>query len=118
MKKKKPKNKMGIVSKGRSQNKPENLEITASRTNSHLYLQALLGNGSFTILNSSSLELSKRSGIKMKRGKLCALLVGRQLAIRSSAVGIHKASFNRLSFKYHGLIRMLAEAARNYGLCF
>ncbi|AGO28338.1 50S ribosomal subunit protein L18 [Candidatus Tremblaya phenacola PAVE] len=118
MKKKEPKNKIRIVRKSLPQPKPGNLEIVARRTNSHLYLQALLGNGSFTILNSSSLGLSKRSGIKMRKGKLCALLVGRQLAIKTTAVGIQKARFNRLNFKYHGLIKMLAEAARNYGLCF
>lgn len=94
------------------------LKVAAVRTNSHLYLQILSGDGSYIVQQSSSLSQAKRSGSRTQKDKANALLVGRSLAVRSSAVGMRKVSFNRLGSKYHGHIKMMAEAARNYGLNF
>lgn len=101
-----------------------NFRVTTNKTNCHLYLRALSGSvggatgGHCTVASISTLDTSKRTGIKMKRSKLNALLTGRTLALRLTTTGIRKVSFSRLNHKYHGLIRMVAESARNYGLCF
>ncbi len=47
-----------------------------------------------------------------------AAVVGRFVAERAKQAGIDKVCFDRRSYKYHGRVRALAEAARAAGLQF
>ena len=56
----------------------------------------------------------------MKYGgnKAAAKLVGRIVAERAKQAGIDKVCFDRRSYKYHGRVAALAQAAREAGLQF
>jgi large subunit ribosomal protein L18 len=45
-------------------------------------------------------------------------VVGRVVAERAKKAGIDKICFDRRSYKYHGRVAALAEAAREAGLQF
>ena len=45
-------------------------------------------------------------------------MVGKKIAERSIAKGIKDVAFDKGRYKYHGLIKILAESARAEGLNF
>ncbi len=69
-----------------------------------------------TLASSSSLEKSIKD--KKLQRKEIAELVGKTIAKKIISKGIDKVAFDRGKYKYHGLIKILAEAARSEGLNF
>ena len=55
---------------------------------------------------------------ELKARKEAAELIGKTIAKKIISKGIDKVAFDRGRYKYHGLIKILAEAARIEGLNF
>ena len=53
-----------------------------------------------------------------KQRKEIAEQIGKNIAKKIISKGIDKVAFDRGKYKYHGLIKILAEAARSEGLNF
>ena len=68
------------------------------------------------IVKNDSLEKDLKSD-KLNRKEL-AEKIGQQIAKRSIQSGIKDVAFDKGKYKYHGIIKILAEAARNEGLNF
>ena len=63
--------------------------------------------------------LAMASGLGLKStGKVLAREVGKELATRLLAKKISQAVFDKRHYRYHGLIKELAEGAREAGLKF
>jgi large subunit ribosomal protein L18 len=56
--------------------------------------------------------------VKSGGNKDAAAAVGKSLAERAQAAGLKKVCFDRGSYKYHGRVASLADAARAAGLEF
>ena len=90
--------------------------LSVFRSNNHLYAQLIDDSNGITIASSSSLEKSIKE--KNLNKKEIAKLIGENIAKKVISKGIDKVSFDRGKYKYHGLIKILAEAARGEGLNF
>ena len=90
--------------------------LSVFRSNNHLYAQLIDDNSGTTLASSSSLEKSIRD--KKLQRKEIAELIGKNIAKKIISKGIDKVAFDRGKYKYHGLIKILAEAARSEGLNF
>ena len=90
--------------------------LTVFRSNNHIYAQLIDDNKGVTIASSSSLEKSLKD--KKLSKKEIAELIGKNIAKKIISKGIDKVAFDRGKYKYHGLIKILAEAARVEGLNF
>ena len=90
--------------------------LSVFRSNNHLYAQLIDDSNGITIASSSSLEKSIKDK-KLKRKEI-AELIGKNIAKKIISKGIDKVAFDRGKYKYHGLIKILAEAARSEGLNF
>ena len=90
--------------------------LTVFRSNNHIYAQLIDDIKGITIASSSSLEKSIRS--KNLSRKELAEHIGKNIAKKIISKGIDKVAFDRGKYKYHGLIKILAEAARVEGLNF
>ena len=88
--------------------------LSVFRSNNHLYAQLIDDNNGITIASSSSLEKSIKD--KKLQRKEIAELIGKNIAKKIISKGIDKVAFDRGKYKYHGLIKILAEAARSEGL--
>tara|TARA_B100000963_G_C22259528_1_gene507864 strand:- start:218 stop:550 length:333 start_codon:yes stop_codon:yes gene_type:complete len=90
--------------------------LTVFKSNSHIYVQLIDDLKGETLASSSSLE----TGIKEKKlsRKEIAELIGKEIAKKTISKGIKEVAFDRGKYKYHGIIKILAEAARNEGLNF
>ncbi len=90
--------------------------LTVFRSNNHIYVQLIDDNNGVTLASASSLEKSIRD--KNLQRKEMAEIIGKNIAKKIIAKGIDKVAFDRGKYKYHGLIKILADAARSEGLNF
>ena len=90
--------------------------LSVFRSNNHLYAQLIDDSNGITIASASSLEKSIKD--KKLQRKEIAELIGKNIAKKIISKGIDKVAFDRGKYKYHGLIKILAEAARSEGLNF
>jgi len=88
------------------------------KSNKHVYAQLiddLLGQ---TLVAASTQSSEIAGEIEGTPREESARVVGRHLAERAEDKGIDKAVFDRSGYKYHGVIKALAEGAREGGLDF
>ena len=94
----------------KSQNLPR---LTVFKSSQHIYAQIIDSSGSKVLAATSTLDNS----IKSKgRSVESAKEVGEKIADLSIKSGIKKVIFDRSGYRYHGRIKMIAEAAREKGL--
>jgi len=88
--------------------------LTVFRSSKNIYAQLIDDNKRTTIASASSKEKNIEKNNKTELSKV----VGKLIAERSIAKGIKEVYFDRGSYKYHGRVKSLAEAARTGGLKF
>ena len=100
--------------KTRMRIKSRNLpRLTVFKSSQHIYAQIIDSSGSKVLAATSTLDKS----IKSKgRSVQSAKEVGEKIADLSIKNGIKKVIFDRSGYRYHGRIKMIAEAAREKGL--
>ena len=91
--------------------------LTVFRSNNHLYAQIINDEKGVTIAFASSLEKAFKVKKNISRKEL-AENIGKEIAKRSIKNGIKEVAFDKGKYKYHGIIKILAEAARAGGLVF
>jgi large subunit ribosomal protein L18 len=82
----------------------------------YIYAQILDDALGQTLISASSLDPDVRAHTQSKTED--ARLVGTLLGRRALEKGIDQVSFDRGGYKYHGRVKVLAEAAREAGLKF
>jgi large subunit ribosomal protein L18 len=71
-----------------------------------------------TLAQASTVEPEVKGQQAYGGNKAAAAIVGRVVAQRAKKAGIDKVCFDRRSYKYHGRVQALANAAREAGLQF
>jgi large subunit ribosomal protein L18 len=91
--------------------------MSVFRSNKNIFVQVIDDINKVTITAASSLEkdIAEKTGITKKEQ---AALVGKLIAQKSVQAGIDQVVFDRGGYLYHGRIKSLADAAREYGLKF
>ena len=87
--------------------------LSVSKTNKHLFAQLIDDENGNTLAAAGTLSKEK-----LKKSKDSAKLIGTKLAEIAKEKKINSIIFDRGRFKYHGLIALLAEGAREGGLEF
>ena len=90
--------------------------LSIFKSNNHIYAQIINDEKGVTLASASSLEKSIRKEKKTK--KELAEMIGKEIAKRSIKNGIQEVAFDKGKYKYHGIIKILADAARAGGLNF
>jgi len=90
--------------------------LTVFKSNNHLYAQVINDEKGITLASASSMEKLLRDS-KYTRKEL-AEKIGKEIAKRSIENGIKEVAFDKGKYKYHGIIKILADAAREAGLNF
>lgn len=97
---------------------PERPRLAVFRSSKHIYAQIIDDVAGKTLASASSLDEGVNGGQANGGNKAAAALVGKAVAARAQGAGIDKVCFDRRSYKYHGRVQALAEAAREAGLKF
>ncbi len=92
--------------------------LSVFRSNRHMYAQIIDDTSGTTLAAASTVdpEISGPGGVGSDAES--AGKVGKLIGERAEKLGISKVVFDRGSFRYHGRIAALADAAREAGLDF
>ena len=90
--------------------------LTVFRSNNHIYAQIINDEKGITLASASSIEKTFRESNHSR--KELAEKIGTEIAKRSIKNGVKEVVFDKGKYKYHGIIKALAEGARAEGLIF
>ena len=90
--------------------------LSVFRSNNHIYVQAIDDSKGITLASASTLEKELVKGSNVI--KELAAIIGKAIAKRLIEKGIKNVAFDKGGYKYHGLIKILADSAREEGLNF
>ena len=96
----------------------ERPRLNIFRSLKHIYAQVIDDVEGVTLVAASTIDTELASKVNSKTKKEQAVLVGQFVAERAQAAGINEVVFDRGGFRYHGRVKVLAEAAREAGLKF
>ena len=91
--------------------------LSVFRSNNHIYAQVIDDSKGVTIASASTVEKEVSNSQNNSRKEL-ADIVGKKIAERTIAKGVKDVAFDKGKYKYHGLIKILADSARTKGLNF
>ncbi|HTN01102.1 50S ribosomal protein L18 [Planctellipticum variicoloris] len=94
------------------------LRLTVFRSNKHIYAQIIDDEAGRTLVAASTAEPAIRAGEGSTSDTEAAGAIGKLLATRAIEQGIKEVAFDRGSYRYHGRVAALADAAREAGLDF
>ena len=94
--------------------KSDRPRLSVSKTNRHIFLQIIDDNKGATLASIYDGELK----LKGKTGVEAAKELGKTIAKRAIEKGVKEVVFDRGRFAYHGVVKQIAEGAREGGLEF
>jgi large subunit ribosomal protein L18 len=96
----------------------ERPRLNVFRSLNHIYAQIIDDERGVTLVSASSLDKEVRAKSGSGGSIAGAKVVGEEIAMRARALGIEKVVYDRGGYRFHGRVRVLAEAARESGLKF
>jgi large subunit ribosomal protein L18 len=84
----------------------------------HIYAQVIDDTTGRTLASASSRDKALKETLKSGGNLQAAAAVGRMVAERAVKANITAVVFDRGGYQYHGRVKVLADAAREYGLKF
>jgi large subunit ribosomal protein L18 len=98
----------------------ERPRLAIFRSSKHIYAQIIDDATGRTLASAGTLDKDLKGQLANAYGgnKAAAATVGTALAERAKQAGVDKVCFDRRSYKYHGRVQALADAAREGGLQF
>jgi large subunit ribosomal protein L18 len=96
----------------------ERPRLAVYRSLRHLYAQVIDDEAGVTIASVSTLEKESAGDLSSTGGREAAKRLGELIAERAKSRGVSSVVFDRSGFKYHGVIRAIADGAREAGLEF
>jgi large subunit ribosomal protein L18 len=96
----------------------ERPRLVVFRSLSHVYAQVVDDTQGITLASASTVETGVREGLKHGGNKAAGRAIGTLIAARAQEKGLTAVVFDRAGFRYHGVVKELADAARKAGLKF
>ncbi len=97
---------------------PERPRLVVFRSLRHVSVQLIDDVAGRTLAAASTAETELREGLKHGGNKAAGKAIGTAIAKRAQEKGITTVVFDRAGFRYHGVVKELADAARAAGLKF
>lgn len=92
--------------------------LSIYKSNKHVYAQLVDDRMGHTLAAASTKTEEVADEIKDKTKQEAAEIIGKHLAKLADDKGINEVVFDRSGYKYHGVIKALADGAREGGLDF
>jgi len=96
----------------------ERPRLVVFRSLANVYAQLIDDVKGTTLVAASTVEKDLRKGLSASGNKAAGRVVGKAIAERAKDQGITAVVFDRAGFRYHGVVKELADAAREAGLKF
>jgi len=98
--------------KGKMRGTPTRPRLCVFKSNKNIYAQLIDDGAGVTIVSSSSARIDKET--RTESGKK----IGADIAKKALKANIKEIVFDRSGYKYHGIIKVLADEVRKGGLKF
>ena len=92
--------------------------LSVFRSGRHMYAQIIDDVNGTTLASASTVEKGVTKDLKTGADANAATIIGTAIAERAKKAGVETVVFDRGSYKFHGRVKALAEAARAGGLKF
>ncbi|MEZ6056411.1 MAG: 50S ribosomal protein L18 [Planctomycetaceae bacterium] len=92
--------------------------LSVFRSNNHIYAQIIDDVQGVTLVSASTMEASLGGAAGYHGNTAAAVRVGAAIAQRAVEKGLTEVMFDRGTYRYHGRVAALADAARENGLNF
>lgn len=92
--------------------------LSVYRSNKHIYAQIIDDAAGNTLVSASTIESAQRNDKTNGGSADAAAAIGKLVAQRALEKGIKQVAFDRGSYRFHGRVQALADAAREAGLDF
>jgi large subunit ribosomal protein L18 len=90
------------------------LRLSVFRSNKHIYAQVIDDSESKTLVSASTVEKEVRKQNKSNCNNDAAVIVGSLIGKRAAEAGLKEVVFDKGGYKYHGLVKSLADSARKF----
>jgi large subunit ribosomal protein L18 len=94
---------------------PEMPRMTVYKSNKYLYIQVIDDVAGSTLASASTLEESLKG---IKRNLEGASKLGEEMGKRLKEKNVAAVVFDRNGYKYHGIVKAIADGARKAGITF
>lgn len=88
--------------------------LSVFRSNRHIWVQLIDDKKRVTLCAASDSEFKEKKSRKTEHGGS----VGELIAKKAKELGIKTVVFDRAGYKYHGIVKAVADGARKGGLVF
>jgi len=92
--------------------------LAVFRSLRHIYAQVIDDEQGITLASVSTLDKAASGGLPSTGGAEAGKRIGELIAERAKGQGVETVVFDRGGFQYHGVIRAIADGAREAGLKF
>jgi len=92
--------------------------LTVHRSGRHIYAQVISSEDGNVLAAASTLQKDIKADLKGTSNKEAAGAVGKAVGEKAVEAGVKEVAFDRSGYRYHGRIKVLADAAREAGLKF
>ena len=92
--------------------------LSVYRSEKHIYAQVINDVTGHTVAAASTIDKELKASLVKTSNKDAAVAVGKLVAERAKKAGVVEVAFDRGSYRYHGRVAALADAARDAGLSF
>jgi len=92
--------------------------LAVYRSLRHLYAQVIDDDSGVKLVSASTLEKAAAGSLKGTGNREAGTMLGKLIAERAKENGVEAVVFDRGGFRYHGVIRAIADGAREAGLKF
>lgn len=96
----------------------ERPRLTVFKSSKHIYAQLIDDRSGKTLAHASSLSKDMKDELEGKSKMEKAKMVGEKIAAQAGEAKLTTCVFDRSGYKYHGIIKALADGAREGGLKF
>jgi large subunit ribosomal protein L18 len=90
--------------------------LAVYRSLRHVYAQVIDDATGTTLVSAATLDPATAGELKATGGREAGKRLGQVIADRAKEKGISSVVFDRGGFKYHGVVRAIADGARESGL--
>ena len=94
----------------------ERPRLVVYRSNQHISAQIVNDSDNIVLVSASSFSKDLRESLKGKSKSEMSVGVGKELAKKALDKNIKKVVFDRNGYIYHGRVKALADASREFGL--
>ncbi len=94
--------------------KSDRVRLSVFKSGRHLYVQLIDDAKGLTLASASTLEKGVKLEKKSLVNKLYAEKIGKMIGERAQKAGVKEVVFDKGGYKYHGVVKALADSAREF----